>query len=255
MAGLDTVAATGAIPLVTWSCGDTDADVAAGLDDQRVTRGSPGIGGHRCAGPPALVPRSQPAERSRHGVVSRRHPSAPGYVAAYQHIRNLFASAGATNVAFVWSVDTSGTADPDLVNYYPGESVVDWIAAHGARPIGRPGATGRRSPAEFRVLVRGVLDCRQAAHGVLDPSPAPGSHSAYLGQILSDLPSLYPQIKSLIYFDVPDPSTGVQYQLDAAGAVVFPAAGRSSGLHPRPSRAGPTTVSVSPSSVAGRIQD
>ena len=215
--GLDTVAATGAIPLVTWSCGDTDARVAAGLDDRACAGRSPRIGGHSRACSPALVPRSQSADRSGHGVMPRRHRRA-GYIASFQHIRSLFAGAGATNVAFVWSVDTSGTADPNLANYYPGASAVDWIAADGAQSgVGsQPDPFTSMFGSWYSAFSTAGKPLMVSATG----SPA-GSQSAYLGQILSDLPNLYPQIKSLIYVDAPDPSTGTQYQLDAAGADAF----------------------------------
>ena len=34
---LGRVVATGAVPMITWECGDTDADVAAGADDTLIT--------------------------------------------------------------------------------------------------------------------------------------------------------------------------------------------------------------------------
>ena len=33
---LDQVIATGGIPMITWSCGDTDANVTKGLDDSQI---------------------------------------------------------------------------------------------------------------------------------------------------------------------------------------------------------------------------
>ena len=39
------------------------------------------------------------------------------------------------------------------------------------------------------------------------------SQAGYLGQVLTDLPSQYPSIKALIYFDAPDTASGDQYQL------------------------------------------
>ena len=40
---------------------------------------------------------------------------------------------------------------------------------------------------------------------------------AYLGQVLSDLPSEYPLIKAVVYFDGPDMVSGDQDQLGVAG--------------------------------------
>ena len=41
---------------------------------------------------------------------------------------------------------------------------------------------------------------------------------AYLGQVLSDLPSEYPLIKAVVYFDGPDMVSGDQDQLSVAGS-------------------------------------
>lgn len=51
------------------------------------------------------------------------------FIGAWQHIYNVFQSAGATNVVFVWnpgSYSTGGNEDPH--GYYPGNAYVDWLA-------------------------------------------------------------------------------------------------------------------------------
>ena len=107
VAGLDSVAATGAVPMVTWDCGDTDANVVAGLDDAVVSAEAKGLAATDI---PVLLrwfpdpnQPGQPAVAACLGATG-----APGYIAAFQHIHNLFEAAGATNVAFVWSVGAFG---------------------------------------------------------------------------------------------------------------------------------------------------
>jgi uncharacterized protein (TIGR03437 family) len=51
------------------------------------------------------------------------------FIGAWQHIYNVFQSAGATNVVFVWnpgSYNTGASNDPH--GYYPGNAYVDWVA-------------------------------------------------------------------------------------------------------------------------------
>jgi len=51
------------------------------------------------------------------------------FIGAWQHVRNLFQSAGATNVVFLWNpghYNADGDAD-DPHGFYPGNSYVDWI--------------------------------------------------------------------------------------------------------------------------------
>lgn len=59
-------------------------------------------------------------------------PTQPVYndfIGAWQHIYNVFQSAGATNVVFVWNPGNYGTGNNnDPHGYYPGNAYVDWLA-------------------------------------------------------------------------------------------------------------------------------
>jgi hypothetical protein len=55
------------------------------------------------------------------------------YVAAYRHIHDIFTAAGATNVVWVWCpnvTDTDGS-NRTTMDYYPGDSYVDWTGVDG----------------------------------------------------------------------------------------------------------------------------
>ena len=215
---LDTVAATGAIPMVTWNCGDSDANVAAGSDDAVVSAEARSLA---ATDVPVLF-RWYPDPNLTGGSAATSclgTTGASGYVAAYQHIHSLFEAAGATNVAFVWSVDTATTADANFAGYYPGGDVVDWIAADGGTT-----QSDESQPTAFT----GEFDTWYSALStagkpmmVSSTGASAGSQSAYLGQVLSALPSRYPEIKAVVYDDAPDFTSGEQYQLDSAGTDSF----------------------------------
>lgn len=58
--------------------------------------------------------------------------TAAEFVAAWQHIHNLFEQAGATNVVWVWSPNNIGPVSKvQLKPYYPGDAYVDWIGIIG----------------------------------------------------------------------------------------------------------------------------
>ena len=102
-----------------------------------------------------------------------------GYVAAYQHIHSLFVAAGATNVAFVWSVETSSGADPNLASL-PGGKAVDWIAADGgttASDKSQPSA----STSEFGPWYSAFSTAGKPMM-VSSTGADAGSQAAYLGQ-------------------------------------------------------------------------
>jgi hypothetical protein len=52
------------------------------------------------------------------------------YVAAWQHVWARFQAAGNTNAVWVWSPNADSVPDEpwnDRINYYPGDSYVDWV--------------------------------------------------------------------------------------------------------------------------------
>jgi hypothetical protein len=59
--------------------------------------------------------------------------NAPVYVSAYRHIHDLFVAAGAANVVWVWCpnvTDVDG-GNHHTMDYYPGDSYVDWTGVDG----------------------------------------------------------------------------------------------------------------------------
>ena len=214
-AGLESVAAAGAIPMVTWNCGDSDANVVAGIDDATVTAEAQALAG---VDVPILLRWFPDANLTDVPATAACLGSAgaSGYVAAYQHIRDLFAAAGARNVAFVWSVATSTEADQQFATYYPGGDSVDWVGADGDPASGnesQPTAISSQFGAWYSAFSSAGKPMMVSSTGT-DRAAQP----AYLGQVLSDLPSEYPLIKAVVYFDGPDMVSGDQDQLGVAGS-------------------------------------
>ena len=55
--------------------------------------------------------------------------SGADYVAAWDHIRAIFAAVGVQNAAWVWCPTANGFSDGRAAAYYPGDDEVDWICA------------------------------------------------------------------------------------------------------------------------------
>ncbi len=52
------------------------------------------------------------------------------FIAAWRHVRTIFAEEGTTNVSWVWCPTAAGFSDSDrAAPYYPGDSDVDWLCA------------------------------------------------------------------------------------------------------------------------------
>ncbi len=59
--------------------------------------------------------------------------TAEDYIEGWRHVVDRFEAAGATNVSFVWSVNTLANFDQseDIREFYPGDGYVDWVATSG----------------------------------------------------------------------------------------------------------------------------
>ena len=143
-ATLDALASTGAIPMINWNCGDSDADIVKGLDDHYITSYAKQL---KAYGRPLFLrwyrePNLSLSSQWVHcagGSVSTTPPcpsaATEGYVAAWQHIYDLFAAAGATNVAVVWNPGMGGqTGGYFLKCLYPGAKYVNWISIDRLQP-------------------------------------------------------------------------------------------------------------------------
>ena len=128
----------GRVPVISWKCDKTVAN-----SDHVIAGGD--------AGEDAVITAAAQALRQYPGPVLLRwfwefnqlnknqgcrgdtggKPTAQVYadfIGAWIHIYNLFQSAGATNVVFLWNpVDYNENGPDDPHNYYPGNNYVDWI--------------------------------------------------------------------------------------------------------------------------------
>ncbi len=130
-------AANGRIPLVSWSCSDRtsgvkDADVAAGIYDSAIAKRATAVAafGHpiflRYKWEMNLLHNPNCADSAPDIVDFQGKPrySPPEFIAAWDHIRTIFAANGANNVIWLFSPSGNGIAP---AQYYPGDSEVDWI--------------------------------------------------------------------------------------------------------------------------------
>jgi hypothetical protein len=60
------------------------------------------------------------------------HTTAAAFVAAWQHMVNVFRENGATNVLWIWNPNVNGKATvANLQQWYPGDAYVNWIGLDG----------------------------------------------------------------------------------------------------------------------------
>jgi mannan endo-1,4-beta-mannosidase len=123
------------------------------------------------------------------------------YVRAYRHIHQIFESAGATNVIWIWSPNVTYPSAEPLKGLYPGDRYVDWIGLSGY--YGTAGVENYRSFnaiftdtfAELRTFSRKPIVVTET--GSTDAS---GQRARWVRQMFAQLPR-HPDVIGVIWFE------------------------------------------------------
>lgn len=122
----------------------------------------------------------------------------PKYVAAYRHIHDLFASAGVTNVLWVFcpNVDSvPSDAWNQWSNYYPGDSYVDWMCYDGYN-------WGTDTFASMTSRIYSGLSTKNKPILLGETSTQDIEKANWISAIVPAMKSQFPLIKGLVWFDV-----------------------------------------------------
>ena len=181
----------GTTVLISWGGAPDTRAIAAGRYDTMI--GKRALAVRRLGRPVLLMWRGEMDRPNLRKAIG----SPAAFVAAWRHIRSIFAADHVGNAGWVWCPTAAGFAGGRAAAYYPGDRQVDWVCADGYAS----------STAEPLSAVLGPF-LRWAAHR---PKPVligefavgtqgAGGRAAWLagaGRLAKD----NPQIKALAYFD------------------------------------------------------
>jgi glycosyl hydrolase family 26 len=114
----------GRIPMISWGK-TTTTDITSGMHDTYIRARADGI---KALGQPIFLRWFWEMDGTKNAGLAVS-PSA--YIAAWRHLRGIFAERGVTNVAWVWCPNASAFRDGSAQPFYPGDDVVDWVCADG----------------------------------------------------------------------------------------------------------------------------
>jgi hypothetical protein len=238
-------AAYGRYSVVAVNCGDTNANVAAGKDDATIIRWAQQI---KAFGQPVLMrwfwemnldensnstfgsrtlcysPTSDgsnsPDNVNSPGLVPDGYFSPQEYVAAWQHIHDLFAAQGVTNVTWLWNASGGGLkSGAPIANYYPGDDYVDWIGFDmydRTDLIPTPGSLAK-TIAPMYLAVQAVTTAPKPMM-IAETGATAANQPSYLTGVDDTLRNSFPQIRAFEYFDV---AGSTDWSLSAAGLSAF----------------------------------
>ncbi len=132
------------------------------------------------------------------------------FVAAWRHVHDIFTKVGATNVSWVWcpNVDPFGIYT-SLQELYPGSAYVDWTCLDGynkgTNPIDAPSDSwlsfDQLYHSTYNQVVNTIAPGKPMMLAEVASTEIGGSKSQWISQMLSELPSQYPDIHGVIWYD------------------------------------------------------
>ena len=155
--------------------------------------------------------------------------SSAAYIAAWQHIHNLFVTAGATNAQWVWCPQAIGFSGKNLAaSYYPGDGYVDWIGADGYNWA--PGVAGQPwrsfdwiftsfynwSAAKAKPLLVGETGVQE---------DLAGQKAQWFADARTTMETVMPAIRAFVYFDAMPQSYNWQVTSSLTGLAAYTAMG------------------------------
>jgi hypothetical protein len=125
------------------------------------------------------------------------------YVAAWRHVHDIFAAAGANNVVWVWSPNTAYTGGAPLQETYPGDAYVNEIALDGYNwgPVNR--WTGWQSFSSIfapTLATVATFSKLPISIGEVASNDVGGNKATWVKDMFATLAS-WPQVKGFVYFD------------------------------------------------------
>ncbi|RDU98616.1 glycoside hydrolase family 26 protein [Trinickia dinghuensis] len=223
----------GRTPVVTWACGDSNANVAAGNDDPLIIATAQAV---KQFGAPMFIrwywEMNLPAGTNNQDCMGES--GAKGYIAAWKHIHDVFKAQGVTNVSWLWN-PAGSSRNADSLPYYPGDDYVDWIGFDGYDKVGANdfGPILDSFYIEFNshdkpMLIAETGECAAVqsaylalAQAEIEGKPNPGGYS-------------FPLVKGFMYFDAPGHYAPCTWNFGADGTAAFAAMGADSFFQPVP---------------------
>jgi hypothetical protein len=145
------------------------------------------------------------------------------FVAAFQHVVNLFRSAGATNVEFVWCTSANPVL-PNLQSFYPGDQDVDWTGmdvynTNTTTPTTFARAVSAAYPQMTAISSKPIMIAETASLEYSGLQVDPASKAQWITDtFMSTIPSL-PQIRAVNYYDEPGRTFRIDSSPSALAAV------------------------------------
>jgi len=150
----------------------------------------------------------------------------PGeYVAAWRHVHDIFTSVGATNATWVWcpNIDPTGKLH-DLASLYPGGEYVDWTGLdvyNWGPKKGGWASFDHLYRSTYATVAEAVAPGNPLLIGEMGSTETGGSKASWISEALAAIPSEYPQVRGVLWFDKFDDGMDWPIETSASATEAF----------------------------------
>jgi beta-mannanase len=116
-------------------------------------------------------------------------------------VHNIFAAAGATNVTWVWCPNLEFSGSVPYSQLYPGDAYVDWTCLDGYNKGGSSKSFSDLYTQSYDDLVKLAPSKPVMIGEVASLEYSAGTKASWISNMLSVLPTNFPQIKALVWFN------------------------------------------------------
>jgi beta-mannanase len=152
------------------------------------------------------------------------------FVTAWRHVHDIFTSVGATNVTWVWCPNIDpGNIFLNLASQYPGDKYVDWTGLDGYNWGTNPAKPDKwRSFDElykstYDKIVNTVAPSKPMMVGEVGSTEYGGSKASWISDMLAKVPTAYPKIRGLLYFEKYDSNMDWPIETSSSATSAFKA--------------------------------
>jgi hypothetical protein len=135
------------------------------------------------------------------GTTSSNQNTPADYVAAWRHIHDIFTAQGATNATWVWCPNLEYSGSVPYAQLYPGDAYVDWTCLDGYNENANSTSFSNLFSQSYTDLLK-IAPTKPIMIGEIGSLEyGAGVKADWISTMLSELPTSYPQIKALVWFN------------------------------------------------------
>jgi hypothetical protein len=126
---------------------------------------------------------------------------------AWRHVHDIFTAVGSENATWVWCPNVEYSGSTSLASLYPGDAYVDWTCLDGynwgtnpAKPDKWKSFDAVYKPT-YQKIVETIAPGKPMMIGEVASTEYGGSKAAWIKDMLAKIPTAYPKIRALLWFD------------------------------------------------------